>query len=398
MARSTRPPPSAHAASARRARRDTNSGDRIRGSYELHEIAGRGGMALVWRGTQHGDVGFRRPVAIKQMHDHLADSDLYVAMFAEEARIMSELRSPNAATIYDFVHERGHYFLVQEWVEGIDLGSFIHYHRNQGSRTRWDLITAIGIGLCRALSAAHERRAGDGQLAPVVHRDVSPHNILISTEGMVKLIDFGLALARDRTRDLTEPGIVKGKMSYLSPEVVSGNRPSPLTDVFAAGSVLWEALSGRRLFDGGNDYEVYKRLRDGQVQPLRPLRKDIPRELVAAVHRALMPDPAQRFHSAREMGNQLSQVLRSQKVPRDLHELLGRTVVEARFALQMGRRTGDDENATPVANVDLDERTGPLSIGDMHSPATPNRPGRGSRDTEPEDKGLLHKLPFFRKR
>src|SRR5690606_37380833 len=208
--------------------------------------------------------------------------------------------SPNVATIYDFVEEDGQYYLVMEWIEGIDLGTYIHHYTASDQKTRWDLVTAVGIGVMRALAAAPERRGQRGQLAPTVHRDVSPHNILITSEGMVKLIDFGLSLARDREKELTEPGIVKGKMSYLSPEIVSGQRHSPLSDQFAAGSVLWEALVGRKLFAGQTDYDVYKKLRDGQVQPLRPLRRDTPRELTAVIHRALSPEASQRFPSARE--------------------------------------------------------------------------------------------------
>ena len=326
-------------------------------------------MAVVWRGTQRGDAGFARPVAVKQMHDHLAESQVYVNMFAEEARVLAGLgASPNIATVYDFVVEDGQYYLVMEWIEGIDLGSYIHHHSAQKSKTRWDLVTAVGIGLLRALATAHERRGPDGEPAPIVHRDVSPHNVLVTTDGMVKLIDFGLSLARDRGRELTEPGVVKGKMSYLSPGDRRGQRPSPTSDQFAAGSVLWEALVGRKLFDGDTDYEVYKKLRDGQVQPLRPLRRDVPRELTAVIHRALSTDESQRFASAREMATHLSQVLRSHRAPKDLHELLGRTVIEAREGLALGRRTGELSSATPVA--DLDSRTDPMALtGDAPAPA-----------------------------
>lgn len=363
-------------------------------------------MAVVWRATQHGDVGFSRLVAVKQMHEHLVESQVYVEMFAEEARVLSTLHSPNVASIFDFVHEKGQYYLVQEWIEGIDLGTWTHYWIDQDKRTRWDLVTSIGIGMLRALSAAHERRGHEEEPEPIVHRDVSPHNVLITNEGVVKLIDFGLSLARDRGKDMTEPGIVKGKMSYLSPEIVSGTRPTPMSDQFAAASVLWEALVGRKLFEGQNDYEIYKKLRDGQVQPLRPIRRDIPRELAAVIHRALATDPSQRFASTRDMATHLGEVLRANRQTKDLHDALGQTVKQARE----GIKSREALTTTPVADLSAESVTRPMEIigegggrpatlSDATPPEGTRRPP--SRETVPrptERRGLLHKLPFFWKR
>jgi eukaryotic-like serine/threonine-protein kinase len=368
-------------------------------------------MAVVWRGTQHGDVGFSRTVAVKQMHEHLAESQVYVDMFAEEARVLATVGSPHVATVYDFVKEDGQYYIVQEWIDGIDLGSYIHYYCAGSAHTLWELVAAVGIGMMRALAAAHERRGPDGAVTPVVHRDVSPHNILITNDGMVKLIDFGLSLARDRSKELTDPGIVKGKMSYLSPEIVSGQRPSPLSDQFAAGSVLWEALVGRKLFDGHNDYEVYKKLRDGLVQPLRPLRRDVPRELAAVIHRALAADETQRFSSAREMAGHLVDVLRSHRAPRDLLDLLGESAREAREGMARIAMSAEPSSTTPLADLD---QGSPVTLDRIKRPVPPAqaRPGetpvpaerapRNARETahvEPgAKKGLLHKIPLFLRR
>jgi serine/threonine-protein kinase len=390
-------------------------GQRIRDKYELVEIAGRGGMAVVWRAVQHGDAGFRRTVAVKQMHEHLIGSKLYVDMFAEEARVLADLESANIANVYDFIAEEGQYYLVMEWIEGIDLGTYVRFYTEAQTKTRWELVTAIGIGLMKAVAASHERVDVDGQPAPVVHRDISPHNILITTRGQVKLIDFGLSLARDRSRELTEPGIVKGKMSYLSPEIVGGKRPTVFSDQFAAGSVLWEALVGRKLFDGSNDYEVFTKLRNAQIQPLQPNRRDVPRDLSAVITRALSPSEGERFASAREMGRQLSLALRSARAPRDLHELLGRSVIEARAGLGLGQRTGEPSTTTPLADWNPEEMAGPAEKPEAAKPASKNgRPPSASRadEAQPEKRGrtptappiqevkrgVLHRLPFFRKR
>src|SRR5690242_16638700 len=308
----------------------------VGGRYELVEMAGRGGMADVWRGRVRGDWGFVRDVAIKQMHQNLASQKPYVAMFVEEARIGSMLQSPNVAEVHDFVHDRGNFFMVLEWIDGVDLGTWIRWHASRNEPTRWELVAAVAVGILRGLAAAHERTGPDGRSLPVVHRDVSPHNVLLTNRGMVKLVDFGLALAQDRPQETTEQGIVKGKMSYLAPEIVQGNRPIPESDQFACGSVLWESLVGRKLFEGGTDYEVYCRLRDCMVQPLRPLRPDVPPPFIALIQRALSAQPDQRFPTAREMARQIGTILKKVQLRKDLHTVLARTVAEAREGMGLG--------------------------------------------------------------
>jgi serine/threonine-protein kinase len=351
----------------------------VGGRYELVEVAGRGGMADVWRGRVRGDSGFVRDVAVKQMHANLALQPPYVAMFVEEARIGALLQSPNVAEVHDFVHDRGHYYMILEWIDGIDLGSWVRWHVSRNEPTRWELVAAVGVGILRGLAAAHERSADDGRPVPVVHRDVSPHNVLLTTRGMVKLVDFGLALAPDRPVETTENGVVKGKMSYLAPEIVGGGRPVPESDQFACGSVLWEALVGRKLFDGATDYETYCRLRDCMVQPLRPLRPDVPQPFAQIIHRALSPTIEARFPSSREMARQIGTTLKKVQLRKDLHTVLSRSVAEARGALGLGAMTGDPSSATPVAEL-MGEDTARI-------------------ETKPQEKrGLRHRLPAFLQR
>jgi serine/threonine protein kinase len=322
----------------------------VGGRYELVEVAGRGGMADVWRGRVRGDAGFTRDVAIKQMHANLAIQPQYVAMFVEEARVGSALQSPNISEVHDFVRDHDNYFMVQEWIDGIDLGSWIKWHVARGEPTRWELVAGVAVGILRGLAAAHERTGPAGEALPIVHRDVSPHNVLLTTRGQVKLIDFGLAFAPDRPQETTEPGIVKGKMSYLAPEIVAGSRPSPASDQFACGSVLWEALVGRKLFDGETDYETYCRLRDCLVQPLRPLRSDVPAAFVQIIHRALSADIDDRFPSTREMARQIGTALKKVQLRKDLHTILAKSVGEAREVMGLGAR-GEVSEATPLAEL-----------------------------------------------
>jgi serine/threonine-protein kinase len=316
--------------------------ERIGDRYELLEIAGRGGMAVVWRAIHHGAGQFRRPVAVKQMHEHLACKPLYRRLFEEEARVGSMLQDPNIAQVLDFVEDDGRYFLVLEWVKGIDLATYIRYVTQKiGERTQWELMAAIGIGILRGLGAAHDRMTDFGTLEPIVHRDVSPHNILISEMGRAKLIDFGLSFAGDRMIEDTDPGMAKGKLAYLAPEIVRGERPSPLTDQFAVGSVLWEALTGRRAFEGPSDVETYKLVANADIEPLATFRDDIPPEFCSLVHRALSLDPSDRFASALDMAWHLGEVLKGRQTTEDLYSILGRTVMSARDELEIGLRTQD---------------------------------------------------------
>ena len=369
---------------------DPRPGLIVGGRYELLEIAGRGGMADVWRGRVRGDSGFLRDVAIKQMHASLARQPQYVAMFVEEARVVSALQSPNISEVHDFVHDRGHYYMVQEWIDGVDLGSWIKWHVARNEPTRWELVAAVAVGILRGLAAAHERLGPDGQPLPIVHRDVSPHNVLLTTRGLVKLIDFGLAFAPDRPQETTEPGIVKGKMSYLAPEIVTGGAPSPASDQFACGSVLWEALVGRKLFDGTTDYETYCRLRDCRVQPLRPLRPDVPSAFAQIIQRALTAEVDDRFPSTREMARQIGTALKKVQLRKDLHTVLSKSVIEARAVTGMGDRPSESSEPTPLAEI-LPQDLPPLE--------EPSRSIEGTAAQALERlRSLRHYLPFFGKK
>jgi serine/threonine protein kinase len=307
--------------------------------YELQEIAGTGGMANVWRATMRGPGRFKRTVAIKHMHSHLKETAQYREMFFEEARVGAELQDANIVQVYDFFEERGEYYLVMEWIEGINLATYIQYVNHIRSRTRWELVAAVGIGVLRGLAAAHERVDEKGLEAPILHRDVSPHNVLISVKGPAKLIDFGLALASDRLSAPTPPDVAKGKLAYMAPEVLKGERATYLSDQFAVGNLLWETLVGRKLFEGADDLEVFKKITNGNIEPLTPLRPDIPRRFVDIVVKSLQLKPKNRFTSVREMALELTSVLRTADARDDFYELLAQTVCAARNEFHMGRRT-----------------------------------------------------------
>jgi serine/threonine-protein kinase len=327
------------------------AGKVLNGKYELVAPAGRGGMAMVWRGVARGAAGFCRCVAIKRMLSNLVRDPQFVALFVEEARVGSQLQHPNIVTVEDFGQDdAGEYFLVSEWVEGIDFGRYVQGFVAAGSLPPWPLVAAIALEVLRGLRWAHDRVDSAGLLAPVFHRDLTPGNILIGLNGTAKLADFGLARSMDRDR-ITDPDIVKGKLSYLAPELTLGENPTVQSDLYSLGVVLWEALAGRKMFDGHTDVQVFLGVREGLVPPLADLRPDLPAELTATIHRALARRPADRFPFARAMARELSNLLRTTTHCTDAEEL-AESVTLARqwldYARQADPRKADQSNRAPL--------------------------------------------------
>ena len=329
------------------------SGQLIDGKYQLVRIAGEGGMATVYKAMIRGAAGFQRPVAIKHIKPEYRAIKNYIDMFIEEARVGAELAHPNIVQVHDFCTEAGSYYLVMEWVEGVDLGGLIKYYRDNGQLVPWPLVVAIGIGTLRGLGAAHERVTPDGQPAPVIHRDISPHNVLLGINGVVKLSDFGLAKARDRAASMTAPGTVKGKLSYLAPEVTFGKPNSVQSDLFGVGSVLWETLTSERLFDGKTDIEIFKKIRVCKIPALTEYRDDLPAALLAVLDVALAPDPANRYGHAEEFAQALGQVMK-QAVGINPATALGAAVQAAR---QAGAKPGDSADMMATDTIDVSADT-----------------------------------------
>ena len=311
----------------------------IGSKYVLDEIAGTGGMADVWRAVMTGPGRFSRTVAVKHMHPHLKKNKQFRDMFFEEARVGAKLQDGNIVQIYDFLEEDDEYYLIMEWIEGINLATYIRYVNATKSYIRWEPAAAVGIGVLRGLAAAHESEDERGRKIPIIHRDISPHNVLISVKGHAKLIDFGLALASDRLAAPTPPGTAKGKLSYLAPEVLQGAAATELSDQFSVGNLLWETLVGRKLFRGADDSEIYRKVTSGEMEPVSRFRPDVPKAMVKIIEKALATKPADRFSSTREMALALTNALRTEKAKDDFYALLAESVCSAREGFHMGRRT-----------------------------------------------------------
>lgn len=304
----------------------------IAGRYELVEVAGTGGMAAVWRGVLH-EGSRTRPVAIKRILVDIARDPTVVALFQEEARVGRQLNHPNIVQVLDYgKDDAGASYLVMEWVDGLDFFDYMRSFHGARVHVPWQAVAAIGYQTLRGLIVAHERVDESGQRRPVIHRDLTPSNILVGTDGVVKVADFGLARATDRAT-MTFPNMIKGKVSYTAPELLYGKKADEKSDIYCLGVTMWEALAARKLFSGKNNVEVLHAIQVGTVPPLDKFRPDVPPELIHIIHRALYRDPASRWVSAREMAKPLLAFVRSIQPPVDAPRL-GASVVHARQRLE----------------------------------------------------------------
>lgn len=310
-------------------------GQLVHGRYELLELAGEGGMAQVFRAVTRGAAGFSRMVALKRIREQLTSSTEFVRMFIEEARVCSELDHGNIVQVHDFgVDPRG-YYLVMEWVDGVHLAQYMDVLSARAQPLPWRHAAAIGAAVLAGLSAAHRHVDGEGRAAPIIHRDVTPQNILLSVSGVAKLSDFGLARAMDRV-STTAPDVIKGKLSYLAPELVRGEQASEQSDLYSLGIVLWEALAGERLFWADSASERIRKVREAQIPPLEGRRSSLPAELVAIVARALAREPRERFGSAQEMHDALLLSMGDQLVGA---RELGQAAIDTRVGLGLSPRS-----------------------------------------------------------
>jgi serine/threonine-protein kinase len=258
------------------------------GSYVLLRRIARGGMAEVFLAQQRGLEGFDRRVAVKRILPHLADSPDFVKMFLAEAKLAAQLGHPNIVHIYDFGKVEHDYFIAMEFVDGVHAGQVWKYGE-QAERMSPTLVARIGADAATALHYAHELRNASGKPLGLVHRDVSPANIMVSYDGVVKLCDFGIAKAAAVQDQLTNPGQVKGKYAYMSPEQTVAQPLDGRSDVFSLAICLWELLSGKFIVPRGDAVAAMRMIRDGKLEPLAIAAPAVPRPLQKAITWALEP-------------------------------------------------------------------------------------------------------------
>ncbi len=273
---------------------------RLVGRYVVHDRIAAGGMATVHVGRLLGAAGFSRTVAIKRLHDAYAKDPEFVAMLLDEARLAALIRHPNVVPTLDVVAEDDELLVIMEYVEGDSVAHLTKVAQNAGQRVPVPFAAAIVAQALHGLHAAHEARDKNGEALGIVHRDVSPQNILVGVDGVARVLDFGIAKAASRATS-TEEGQVKGKTAYMAPEQLQHGAVDRRTDIFAAAVVLWELLCGRRLFLADSPAETMSRVLTLPIDSPQKYAPDLPKGLVTITLRGLDRDPACRFATAEEM-------------------------------------------------------------------------------------------------
>lgn len=279
------------------------------GRYRVVRELARGGMGMLYLGRVEGAAGFSKPVVIKRVLSQADEGKNARAQFIREARLLSELHHPNIVGVIDFGEEDDGYLMILEYVHGFHVGLWLRYVLEQGRKFHWEFAALIVIKVLAALHYAHNRIGPDGKKSPIIHRDVSPGNVLIDLQGSVRLLDFGIARAADDEEGKTQTGVVKGKLPFIAPEIYRSSDASPVSDVYSTGVMLYQLLSGKNPFSAKDMSAIIGRVLDFTPPPISTTRNDLPAGVDAVLARALEKDPKKRYPSAQEFSNALLALL-----------------------------------------------------------------------------------------
>ncbi len=321
--------------------------------YQIIERIAAGGMAEVYRGESAGIEGFRKKVAIKRVLPKLSSNREFINMFLDEARLCAYLNHSKCVQVFDIGQGNGSHFIVMEYVDGADLKHVLEYLTEHNQPMRVEVACLIAQGIAEGLAYAHQACDAVGRPLEIVHRDVSPQNVLMTRFGEVKLVDFGLAKASSHLTSEDED-IVKGKFGYLAPEVTLGQGADKRVDIFAAGILLWEMLAGRRLFLGQSDIETFKLVQAARIPDPRETRQDIPENLIRVLAKALARDRNQRYQTADELARDLATVLVGLQRPASYQDI-GALVRETAAEREQQRRAEGADNAGMIGDLIIDE-------------------------------------------
>jgi serine/threonine protein kinase len=290
------------------------------GNYFLLEKIAIGGMAELFKAQQRGVQGFQKIVAIKRILPHFSDNEDFVTMFIDEAKLAAQLTHPNIVQIFDLGKAGSSYYIAMEYVNGRDLRTLLRKVREHGLPFPEQVAAFVVMKVAAALDYAHRKRGFDDRELKLVHRDISPQNVILSTEGAVKLVDFGIAKAASKASH-TVAGALKGKLLYMSPEQATGQPLDNRSDLYSLGLVLFELLTGERCFQADSELGVLEKVRLGRVSDLLSLNPKVSKEMAAIVNRALQKSVDHRYPSARFMERDLREYLQRQGTPVTEHDV-----------------------------------------------------------------------------
>ena len=345
------------------------------GRYFLIDKIAVGGMAEVFKAKSFSHGGFEKLLVIKRILQHLSDNDEFIDMFIDEAKISVELQHPNIVQIYDFGRIQDNFFIAMECVEGKDVKDILRKLAERRKLLPTEYAVYVAHEICKGLDYAHKRTDMQGAPLGIIHRDVSPSNILVSYGGEVKVADFGIAKAQISAYN-TKGGVLKGKFEYMSPEQASGQTLDHQSDIFATGIILHEMLTGRRLFKTDSDVKTLEKIKSGEVDPPSKLNPAVPKRLDDIVLRAMAVDQKVRFEDARSLQTALLEFMYP-ATPDSTRENLGHFLTELfsaeirgeRERLESGTKAAASLHETaPEINLDAEWEESPGSGQTLHTP------------------------------
>ena len=363
------------------------------GSYQLLAKIATGGMAEIYLARPASAQGSKDVMVVKRILPHLAEDEHFVTMFRDEADLASKLVHKNVCNVLSFGQFAGTWFIAMEYLHGVPLSRMMTKLSKAGKMLDFRVVAGIICQACEGLHSAHEARDDKGQLLGVVHRDVSPPNIMVTSDGTVKLLDFGIAKARG-ANSRTRTGTVKGKNAYMSPEQILGKPLDRRSDIFALGVVMYEMLAIKRLFHRDSDFLTFKAITEEAIPDIRDRRPDLPPGMRAALVQAMARDPAGRFDTAQAFGNAIKNsvaTLGGPASPADLARLLFTDFSDEMSSRDEILKAADDPNAAPISIGPTKPATPPptppravqpATSGEMHM-ATPPRPRSPTGQSEP---------------
>ncbi len=359
------------------------------GKYRLIAELGHGGMAEVFLAVMRGPVGFNKLMVIKQIRPQLAEDPEFLGMFLDEARLAARLSHPNVVQTNEVGHEGNRYFIAMEYLEGQPLNRVLHRFQRAGGfplAQHLRVITEVLAGLHHA----HEIADYDGMPLGVVHRDVTPHNIFVTYDGQVKVVDFGIAKALNSSSE-TRTGVLKGKIAYMAPEQARGDRVDRRADLFSVGIMLWEAATGKRMWKGVPDIAILQRLLAGEIPTPRSVNPDVSEQLEAIILKSLAPAREDRYETALDLQGEIEALLEAQADrgnARDLGKLITKQFDADR--LKIKAIIEDQLREKSIATIAVEARSLPIIDNQISLTATGSNPAVGDRASRDSGPASIH--------